>query len=219
MKQKHYTRYVMLCLLSVFIVGLIIVVPGCAQEEIQKEAIVEPEIPTHFSTYTDEMALFRISYPPDWETALSIIEEAREYTEEVIRNIDEDLPVEKVSYLFFAGLPIETGYMPNVGIAIEPLPLGVNTNDEYVEAGIQVIKSVIQDYRKFTQIKTTIDGREATIIEAEGTFPGLPKTHTLQMFTIQGKNGWVVSCTSSIGEFSKWEDDFNAIVRSLRILQ
>lgn len=218
MKQKHYTRHVMLCLLSVFIVGLIIVVPGCAQEEIQKEAIVEPEIPTHFSTYTDEMALFRISYPPDWETALSIIEEAREYIDEAIRNIDENLPMGKVSFLFFAGLPIETGYMPNVSIALEPLPLGVSTNDEYAEAGIQGIKSVIEDYHKFTQIKTTIDGREAIIIEAEGTFPGLPKTHTLQMYIIQGKNGWAVTCTS-IGEFSKWEDDFYAIVRSLRILK
>ena len=51
------------------------IVPGCAQEEVQKESIVEPEIPAHFSTHTDEMALFSISYPPDWEPALSVMEE------------------------------------------------------------------------------------------------------------------------------------------------
>jgi hypothetical protein len=48
-------------MLSVLVVALAIAVPGCAE----KEAHTEPEIPAHFTTYTDEAGLFSISYPPD----------------------------------------------------------------------------------------------------------------------------------------------------------
>ena len=70
-KRKHgkapWLRYVMSCILSVLVVALMIAVTGCAQ----KEAPAELEIPAHFTTYTDEAGLFSISYPPEWEPALS----------------------------------------------------------------------------------------------------------------------------------------------------
>ena len=34
-----------------------------------------------------------------------------------------------------------------------------------------------------------------------------------------GKPAWVVTCAALPGEFNQWEDDLNAIVRSLRILK
>ena len=212
--KLELSRLMLSSVLSLIIGVSTIVLLGCGQE-----TLTEPEIPVHFSTYTDENALFSISYPPDWEPALSIMEEVMEYAKDAIRSIEEDLPVEKSSLIFIAGLPIETGYMPNVNIVLGPLPLVVSTNDEFVEAQIRGIKSLVEDYHEFSRIKTTVDGREATILECEGSYPELRKGHFLQMFIVQGKNGWVVTCTPPSGEFNKWEEDFNSIVRSLPILK
>ena len=65
-------RYVELCIASVLVLALVIVAPGCAEEE--PPTVIEPEIPAHFTTYTDEAGLFSISYPPDWEPTLSQME-------------------------------------------------------------------------------------------------------------------------------------------------
>ncbi len=218
-KHKHYKapwlRYVMSCVLSVLVVALMIAVTGCTQ----KEAPSELQIPSHFTTYTDEAGLFSISYPPDWEPALWAIEDLEQATKDLIESIESNLPLEKVSGIFFAGVPTETGYMPNVNIVVESLPGVVLTHDRVVEAEIRGIKEIVQDYHEFSRIKTTIGGREATILDWEGTIPGLPKQHSLQLIMLVGKVAWLVSCTPPTGEFNKWEEDFDAIVRSLRILK
>ncbi len=215
MKRKHYTRYAMLCLLSVFIIGLMTIMPGCAQEE----AVVEPEIPAHFTTYTDEAGLFSISYPPEWEPALSIIEDLEGATKEIITSIDSDLPLERASAIFFAGIPAEEGYSPNMNIVVEQLPKGINTHDELIEASIRGVKMIIDDYHEFSRIKTTVSGRTATILNWEGTVPQIGKTRVVQTGLMVSQTFWTVTCTPPTGEFSKWEEDCNAIVRSLRILK
>jgi len=177
----------------------------------------EPTIPAHFTTYTDEAGLFSISYPPDWEPALSLIEGLEEATKELLESIELDLPLERVSAIFFAGVPTEMGYAPNVNIVVESLPGVMWTHDKVVEAEIEGLKDVVDDYHEFSRIKTTISGREATIVEWEGTYPQLGRGHQLQMFMLVGKVAWIVTCTPPSGEFSKYEDDFHAIVRSLRI--
>lgn len=215
MKRKHHTRYIMLCLLPVFIIGLMTTLPGCAQEE----AVVEPEIPAHYTTYSDDNALFSISYPPEWEPALSVIEDLEEFAKDLITSIDSDLPIENANAIFFAGIPTEEGYSPNVNIVVEPLPQGVGTTDEYVEASISAIKMVIDDYHEFSRISTTVDGRKVTILDWEGTIPQIGQYHIVAMVFTVGKTGWTVTCTPPMGEFSKWEDDCNNIVRSFRILK
>ena len=179
----------------------------------------EPTIPAHFTTYTDEAGLFSISYPPDWEPALSLIEGLEQATKDLVESIESDLPLERASAIFFAGLPTETGYMPNVNIVVESLPGILWTLDNVVEAGIRGIKEIVQEYHEFSRVKTTVGGREATIVDSEGTIPGLPKQHSLQLIMLVGKTAWFVTCAPPTGEFSKWEDDFDAIVRSLRILK
>lgn len=215
MKRKHYTRHVTLCLLSIFIIGLMIIVPGCTQEE----AIVEPEIPAHYTTYSDEAGLFSISYPPEWEPALSMIEDLEEATKEIITSVESDFPLERASTIFFAGIPIEEGYSPNVNIIVEQLPEGVNTHDELIEASVRGVKMIIDDYHEFSRIKTTVSGRTATILDWEGTLPQVGKIRIVSMILMIGKTGWTITCTPPEGELSKWEEDFNAIVRSLRILK
>ena len=212
-----WLRYAMLCILSALVVALMFAVLGCAEEKAPPSP--EPAIPTHFTTYTDEAGLFSISYPPEWEPALSLIEGLEQAMKELISSIESDLPLERYSLIFFAGLPTEMGYEPSVNITVESLPGVILTHEMMVEAEIQGIKDFVQDYHEFSRVKTTIGGREATIVDWEGTYPQLGRFHNLQMFILVGKVAWVVTCTPPAGEFSKWEDDFHAIVRSLRILK
>jgi len=181
--------------------------------------VSEPAIPAHYTTYTNEAGLFSISYPPEWETALSLIPDLEAGVKDVITSIESDLPVGNARTIFLAGLPIEGGYAPNVNIGVESMPGIVWTHDKVVEAEITGIKQIIPDYHEFSRVKTTVGGREATIVDCEGTYPQLGKFHDLLMIILVGKTAWCVTCTSSSGEFSKWANDFNAVVRSLRILK
>lgn len=179
----------------------------------------EPAIPTHFTTYTDELGLFSISYPPEWEPDLGVIEETEQAIEDIISSIASDLPVGEASLLFMAGLPTIIGHNPNVNIVVEPLSGIMLTHDEVVTAEIEGLKAVISDYHEFSRVKTTIDNRTATIIELQGTIAGFGTYRYVQMVFIVSKTVWVVTCTALPDEYSKWEDDFDAIVRSLRILK
>jgi len=204
-----------------FVFLLLPMVASCKPQTVTspKPQIPEPAIPANFTTYTDESNLFRISYPPDWELALSKIEGLQQSAKDLINSINSNIPIEKASIIFYAGLPDKTGYMPNVNIVVEPLPDNVSTHDKMMEGEILGIKSVVKDYHEYSRLKTTINGREATILDWEGTYPQTGKGRTLQSFMLVGKMGWVVSCTPPQGEFSSWEADLNSVVRSLRILK
>jgi len=179
----------------------------------------EPEIPAHFTTYTDELSLFSISYPPEWEPIPGVIEEAEQAVKDIISSIASDLPVGNSSMLFMAGLPTMEGFMPNVNIVVEPLAETMWTHDEMVTAAIEGVKAVLSDYHEFSRVKTTIDNKTATIIEFQGNYAGFGTYRFVHMYLLVSKTVWGVGCTTLPDEYSKWEDDFDAIVRSLRILK
>jgi hypothetical protein len=176
-------------------------------------------IPADFTTYTEESGLFSISYPQDWELALSQIEDLQQSIKDLVTSINSNIPIEKTSIIFMAGLPNEASYSPNVNITVESLPGNISTHSLLVNAEIRGIKMVVDDYHELSREKTTVSGKEATIIGWEGTFPQFGKGKVLQMFMLIGKVGWCVTCTPPDGEFSNWEKDFNSVVRSLRILK
>ncbi|NVM23136.1 MAG: fibronectin type III domain-containing protein [Desulfobacterales bacterium] len=179
----------------------------------------ETTIPAHFVTYTDEMNLFSISYPSDWELALSLIPDLEEAVREIIASIEADAPIEQVRAIFLAGVPSETGYSPNVNILCESFPIGGLTHDQMVELEIRGIKDFCYDYDEYARVKTSVGGRVATIVEHETTCPAWGTQHQLQMCILLGKIVWIVTCTPPSGEFSQYQDDFHEIVRSLRILK
>ncbi len=182
--------------------------------------VVEPE-PTpdehDFTTYTDELSLFSISYPSEWELALEDMEEVEQATNDIISSITSDLPLEESIFLFMAGLP--TGFDPRVIIGVEPLPVDTWTLDEVVTSSIEGIKSITSDYHEFSRVKTTIDNRTAVIIDIQGNVAQSGMYRQVQMYLLVGKTLWCVGCGTSPDEYSKWEDDFDAIVRSLRVLK
>jgi len=179
----------------------------------------ETIVPAHFTTYTDELSLFSISYPPEWEPDPGTIEEAEQAAKDIISSITSDIPLEEASILFVARLPIMEGFMPNLNIVVEPLPGIMWTLDEVVAASIEGIKAVVSDYHEFSRVKTTIDNRTATIIEFQGNVAGFGTYRCVQMYLLVSETIWGVCCTALPDEYSEWEDDFDDIVRSLRILK
>ena len=218
-KHKHYQapwlRYVMSCVLSVLVVALMIAVPGCAQ----KESPAELGIPAHFTTYTDEAGLFSISYPPDWEPALSQMEALEQATKELLESIEADVPLEQASMIFSCELTSAGELDAGMNITVESLPGFGWTLDEVVEAGTQMAKDMFEEYHEFSRLKTTIGGREAVIVDWEGSFTGLPRMRNLQMTVLADKVAWYLTCSAIPEKFNDFEDDFYAIVRSLRILK
>ena len=210
--------------LSILVVGFLLL-GGCVtfyttpQTETPSAPVSETAIPNHFTTYTDELGLFSISYPSDWEPVLSEIEEYEQAAKDLIRSIDSGLPVEQVSILFGAGVPSEIGVIPSTNIVVEPITGITQRHDEVVETQMGTVKRLVQDYHEFSRVKTTIDNRTATIIVWQGTVPQRITCRYEQMIFLVGKTVWIVTCTTLPDEYSKWEDDFHAIVRSLRVLK
>ena len=179
----------------------------------------EPAIPDHFTTYTDELGLFSISYPPDWDLHLDVIEEREQIVREIIDSISSETPPQDYRLLFIAGIPTDMGMNPNVNIGVQPFSGIAGTLDEGVNAAVEALKLFTSDYYEFSRVKTIIDGRAAAVIEYQATVPGLPTMHCKQMMCTVKKTVWIVTCTTSPEKYSKWEDDFEAIVRSLRIFK
>jgi len=202
---------------SLLMIACLIFPISCDDEEPTPTSIAEPEIPTHYSTYIEE-GLFSISYPPEWETALFLIEDVEEYVKEVINSIESDTPVEKSNFIFAAGLPTEDGYVPNVVITVGSLPGVTWKHDEVVEASIENMRIYCQDHDEFSRVKTTIGGSEATIIDWQASITDTGQFHYISMITLVGKTCWVITCTAFPDEYRDCKDDFNSIVRSLRIL-
>ena len=224
-KNKHYKapwlRYVMSCVLSVLVVALMIAVPGCAQ----KESPAELEIPAHFTTYTDEARLFSISYPPDWKPFPSWLEELGVLSKDFFKGYDSDASLVGLFFVFIAEAPRDLGgSSPNVNIVVQALSdmtmRGWWTLDEIVEAKLQRTKEIKEGYHEFSRVSTIIGGREAVIIDWESSSSELgKKARSIQMFLIADNLVWKVTCYVDSQQFSDFEDDLHAIVRSLRILK
>jgi len=210
--KKKIAGIISACIVAIIVIVVIATRPPTPVE-------LEPAIPAHYTTYTDELGLFSISYPPEWELALEYLEDIEQFSKDVINSITSDLPIAESHILFMAGLPIAGGYNPNVNIVVEPLPGMMWTHDQVVTAAIEGLKATVSDYHEFSRVKTTVDGRTATIIECQSTFAGLGTFHNIFMCCIVNRTGWSVTGTALPDEYSTWEDDFDAVVRSLRVLK
>jgi len=210
--KKKLAGIIAACTIAIIVIVVIATHPPTSIEP-------EPAIPTHFTTYTDELGLFSISYPPEWELDLESMEEIEQFSQEIISSITSDIPLGEAHFVFMAGLPTIIGHNPNVNIIVEPLSGIMRTHDQVVTAAIESLKLVVSDYHEFSRVKTTIDNRTATIIECQATITGLGTYHDVFMCCIMNRTMWTVTCTALPDEYSEWEDDFDAIVRSLRILK
>ena len=209
MSKKKIAGIIVACVIAIIV---IVVIATSSPTSVEPE----PAIPVHFTTYIDEQGLFSISYPPEWDLDLESMEGIEQFSKEIISSITSDIPLEEAHFIFMAGLPMEGS---NVNIVVEPLPVTISTHHEMVAVAIESLKMVVSDYHEFSRVETKIDNRTATIIECQATLPGLGTFHYVYMCCIVNKTIWAVTCVTSPDEYSKWENDFDAIVRSLRILK
>jgi len=201
--------------MATMIFSLLIV--SCTSPALTPAITTEPEIPAHFTTFTSE-GLFSISYPPDWVPATSIMEEVFEQAKEWMKSVDPAVEVEEIQALFLAGVPFEEGYYPTVSIVVTTRSIGYWTLDEIDEAESLWSRENIVGYRENSKIKTVVDRRESSILDYEDDEPGYGKWRYLCLTTVKGDFVWVVTCCSEYLDFHDWEDSFNSIVRSFRIL-
>jgi predicted nucleic acid-binding Zn ribbon protein len=136
--KKKIAGIIVACLIAIIVTVVIATQPPTSIEP-------EPAIPAHFATYTDELGLFSVSYPPEWELDLGVIEEKEQAIRDIISSIDSDLPVEGASVLFLAGVPSEMGLFPSVTVGVEPCPVIVCTHDAVIKAEIEGAKVIMPD--------------------------------------------------------------------------
>lgn len=190
---------------------------SCASPTLTPTTTSEPEIPAHFTTYTSE-SLFSISYPPDWTPATALMDEVLAHVRDWMDSIDPEAMPEDVQMLFLGGIPFNEGYYPSVNILVGPRSIGYWTLDEIVEAESAWGREYMQSYHEYSLVKTTIDGREAVIIDSEDYEPDMGTWRHLQAYIVKDKFVWVITCSSEGKDFKDYEDTFYDIVRSLRIL-
>ncbi len=207
--KKKPAGIIAACILAIIVMAVMVIRPATPMEP-------EPAIPAHFTTYTDESGLFSISHPPEWEPDLEYMQELEQFSRALIGAVTSDIPLEESSFIFLAAPPMEA---LSVNIVVEPLPGIMWTHDRVVTAAIESLKLVVSDYHELSRVRTTVDGRPATIIECQATLRGLGTCHYVFMICIVNNTAWTVTCAAHPDEHRYWESDFNAIVRSLRILK
>jgi hypothetical protein len=226
--QKRSAKLIKKVFLSVLLSGIFIITVACGGHSGTPMPSPTPSptatavseeftIPEDFDTYNDESGLFSISYPEDWEVNLEILADMQIVAEEVLDNIRSGASLGGASFVFVAGFPKGFGYEPNVNIVVEPLPSTLKSIEAVASSATISIEMLADSYDEISRDFVIIDGREAAIIEYEAEIQGIYGHHLLG-FTIASKTIWSVTCTASTDAgFDDYEDDFQAIVHSLKI--
>ena len=208
------------CVLSV-----VVTISGCSGHKTTNPATISAtetrfQVPADYTTYTDDVGLFAISYPQDWKVDLSVVDSPD--VTSLLKDIQSGLADWKGNYVFFAGVPASAGYQPNVNISVTPIPSGFSAYDDLVTSEINGLKQLMPDFQQYSMVNTSVSGRRATIIECQGSFTSgeltaIGKVHDLFLMTLAGNTLWVVSCTSFGNIYDQWSSDFNNIVKSFKL--
>jgi len=207
-----------LIIVGTLLVAILLLLGACAPTPTPEgEQTSEPAIPAHFTTYTHE-GLFSISYPSDWRPATSIMEELLEETKKEFEARDPTADIENIGILFFGGKETLEGYYPFVNIITDLRSAGYWTLDEVDEANSRYDRENTPGYKELSLYKVIVDGRDASILVSEDNEPGYGRWRYIQLTMVKGDFVWLVTVGSEYQDFNDYEDTFNSIVRSLRIL-
>lgn len=180
-------------------------------------------IPANFTTYTDELSLFKISYPVGWKPDLSRIKTLKQETEEYMKSINSKGTLEYSNIVFFGGAPLDSVYNPNISIVIVPLgneKVNLKVLEYVLEYAVQGFKEDAEEFHEFSRITTIIDGKQAMLLESEARYPNIGSLHALHAFLGGERFFWIITCvTCSPLNFNDFKDDIYAIVKSFKILK
>ena len=102
--------------------------------------------------------------------------------------------LEHASILFAAGLETVDGWYPTVNIVIDRTSFGYQTVDEVDEACRRYEQKNTPGFKELSVLKTTVDGREASIIISEDNEPDFGPWRYVGMTTVYGDNVWIATC-------------------------
>jgi hypothetical protein len=174
-------------------------------------------VPNTYTTYADENNFFSVSYPEQWQPDPNTANAAAQATQD-ISNLKNGLSVANTNILFLAGLNTSGGYMPNFNVLVESAPAGIENVDQAADASVQGMKEVLSNYQMVSETKTTIDGKDAVIIESTFSMSSTNTLfHDLALVQLSGNNIWVLTCSADDDIYSQWSDDFNNVIRSFKL--
>ena len=169
------------------------------------------EVPSYYTTYTDDARLFSISYPYYWQTPMGEVASVRQGIEKAATTLKSGLPLESASMMFFAGLDNARRYDPLIVVAVEPPAAGISTQKQLV---VTEIERMQEDFNLISRVDVTVSGKKATVLMWSN--PALGDAHAIEMLLLTGHSVWLV-VGATADTTSKWDVDFNTIVRSLQI--
>lgn len=198
---------------------LLVACSGASKSTTTTTLAVPVTVSSGWITYTDETSGFALSYPGDWE-AIAIDNVA---IDDLFANFENAPDLDHIAIPLQAGLADPSGgFNPNVGVAIEPLPIDITT-DDYAEASRRNFAAVFASYESTEQVKTVVAGREAVLIhgsydlsEVDPNLAG--RWWMIQLVAVDGRTGWTVSC--GVLDASTTEPDLelcDAVVRTFEL--
>lgn len=184
----------------------------------------ESAIPTYFATYTDNSGFFSVSHPPAWEVFPSRLEGVIPFAADFFSVFDSDVLLMGLFFVFYVESPAESdGSRASVNIVVQSVAdLAMDESsslDEIVEAKLQRTEEIRLEYHEFSRVNTLVGGMEAVVVEWENSVSDSRRVRTLQMFTITDGLLWKVTGIAASERYDTFEDDFHAIVGSLRMLR
>ena len=72
--KKKIAAIIAACIIAIIVIVVVATRPPASTDP-------EPAIPAHFATYTDELGIYRISYPPEWELDLESVDDIENFAE------------------------------------------------------------------------------------------------------------------------------------------
>jgi hypothetical protein len=197
--------------------GLII---ACDNQSSISQASSEFSIPNYFTSYTDENGIFSISYPKDWKKfPADLWNNTFEKTRQsFLQYYNSDVISEGYFIVFVAG---NTGN-PSVNIVTQPysemIKQGYSTLNAIVDRNIQKHINDKQEFREIQRIDVNVSKNPAKIIEWVNVLNN-HKLRTIELFLINNKYIWKVTCGVAEEQYQSYSDDLYKTVQSLRILK
>jgi hypothetical protein len=190
------------------------VVSGCTTPVVTTTSPESP-VPTYYVTYTAENDLFSISYPGGgWGAEPDMLAENEAAIKTFIADRAQGKQLEQPTLLFVGGLP--PSYIPTIIVLTEPVTENIINHEALVAAKLESFKAAGTNFKEIVRMDTTIDGRQATVIEYSATLGGTPR-HDVVAFLMDNGIVWSVTAAALQQNYKQYLNDQYLIARSLRI--
>ncbi len=139
---------------------------------------------------------FNISAPDGWEKS------------------DTSMMGQKIVFIRSSPEDETDNFFENVNVVIDKTR-GLD-EDTYLDKNIEMMESSLTDFEKKKISTKNINGLEFTSMEYSHVYGGIPLDVEVY-FTFEKETVYVITCTAKKGLFSKWEPDFEQIIKSFSL--